>query len=120
MDAGSLVALTGSEPSWKNAGLKNASSGSAHKKRPVRASCFWSGGINAAMIHHQLAINLAAIHGQIPGVTQTRTGAELYPLQLPELPINRATHTTMPKHGKHVVSFADVETIEIHRKKPGG
>ena len=34
MVAGSLGVSTGFEPSLKNAGLKNASSGSAHKKSP--------------------------------------------------------------------------------------
>ena len=33
MAAGSLVALTGSEPNLKTAELKNASSGSVHKKK---------------------------------------------------------------------------------------
>ncbi len=37
MVAGSPVALTGSEPNLKNAGQKNASSGSAHKKSPLLA-----------------------------------------------------------------------------------
>ncbi len=35
MDAGLPVALTGFEPSWKTAGLRNASSDLAHKKRPL-------------------------------------------------------------------------------------
>ena len=33
-----LVALIGFEPSWKTVALKTASSGSAHKKSPVRGS----------------------------------------------------------------------------------
>ena len=101
----------------KIAGQKNASSGLAHKKRPVRASCFWSGGFNPAVINHQLAVNLAAIHGQIFRPIQAWTGAKLNPLQLPELPINRATHATMPKHGEHIMSLANVKTIKIHKKK---
>ena len=61
MVARSLAVSTGSEPSSKIAGQKNASSGSAHKKSPVRGSCFWSGGFNAAMLYHQLAVNLAGV-----------------------------------------------------------
>lgn len=71
------------------------------------------------MINHQLAVNLAGVFVQISWIIQARTGAELNPLQLPELSINGATHATMPKHGEHVVSLANVETIKVHKKKPG-
>ena len=69
------------------------------------------------MLYHQLAVNLAAIHGQVFRSIQAWTGAKLNPLQLPELPIDRATHATMPKHGENVVSFANVESVKVHKKK---
>ena len=71
------------------------------------------------MLYHQLAVNLAAIHAQIFRFTQARTGAKLNPLQLPELAVDLPPHPVMPKHGEHVVSLANVETVEIHRKMPG-
>ena len=71
------------------------------------------------MLYHQLAVNLAGVVSQIFWLTQTGTGAELNPLQLPELAVDLPPHSVMPKHGENVVSLADVETIEIHRKKPG-
>ena len=87
------------------------------KKGRSAAAIHWSGGFDAAVINHQLAVNLTAIHGQIFGPIQARTRAELNPLQLPKLPVNRATHATMPKHGEHVVSLADVESVKVHKKK---
>ena len=79
----------------------------------------WSGGFNAAMLHHQLAVNLAGVFVQILRLTQARTGAKLNPLQLPELAVDLPPHSVMPKHGENVVSLANVETVEIHRKIPG-
>lgn len=69
------------------------------------------------MVHHQLAVDLAAIHGQISRPIQAWTGTELNPLQLPELAVDLPPHSVMPKHGEHVVSFADVESIKVHKKK---
>ena len=71
------------------------------------------------MIHYQLTVDLAAIHGQIFRLTQARTGAELNPLQLPELAVDLTPLPVMPKHGEHEVSLANVKTIEIHKKRPG-
>ena len=88
------------------------------KKGRSAAAIHWSGGFDAAMLYHQLTVNLTAIHGQIFGPIQARTGAELNPLQLPELAIDLPPHPVMPKHGENVVSLANVETIEIHKKKP--
>ncbi len=84
------------------------------------AAIHWSGGFDAAVINHQLAINLTAIHGQIFRPIQARAGAELYPLQLPELAINLPPHPVMPKHGEHVMSLANVETVKVHNKKRPG
>ena len=79
--------------------------------------CCWSGGVDAAMIYYQLAIDLAGVFIQIPRIIQARTGAKLHPLQLPELPINLPPHSVMPKHGEHVVSFANVEAVKVHNEK---
>ena len=70
--------------------------------------------MDSAVIRHKLPENLAAILGQIPGIIQARTRAELYPLQLPELAVDFPPHSVMKEHGKHEVSLANVETIEIH------
>tara|TARA_A100001201_G_scaffold60578_1_gene58004 strand:- start:586 stop:846 length:261 start_codon:yes stop_codon:yes gene_type:complete len=80
-------------------------------------SWHWSGGFDAASIHHQLTVNLTAIHGQIFRPIQACTGTELHPLQLPELAINLPPHPVMPKHGENVVSLANVESVKIHKKK---
>ena len=117
MVARSLGVSTGFEPSLKTAGQKNVSSGSAHKKGRSAAAIHWSGGFDAASIHHQLTVDFAAIHGQIFRPIQAWTGAELYPLQLPELAVDLPPHSVMPKHGEHVVSFADVESVKVHKKK---
>jgi hypothetical protein len=69
------------------------------------------------MLYHQLAVNLAGIIGQVAWIAEKGTGAMPEPFQLRKLPINRATLPTMPKHGKHEVSLANVQTIEIHKKK---
>ena len=87
------------------------------KKGRSAAAIHWSGGFNTASIHHQLTVNLAAIHGQISGLTQAWTGTELNPLQLPELAVDLPPHSVMPKHGEHVVSLANVETVKVHKKK---
>ena len=44
-------------------------------------------------------------------------GRNLIPLQLPELAIDLPPHSVMPKHGEHVVSFADIESVKVHKKK---
>ena len=72
------------------------------------------------MINYQLAVNLAGVFIQIFRLTQAGAGAKLNPLQLPELAVDLPPHSVMPKHGEHVVSLANVETVEVHRKKPGG
>ena len=69
------------------------------------------------MINHQLAIYRAAIFCQIFRLIQTRTGAELNPLQLPELAVDLPPHSVMPKHGENIVGLADVESVKVHKKK---
>ena len=90
------------------------------EKAPLWGLIHWSGGFDAAMIHYQLTVDLAAIRGQIFRPIQAWTGTELHPLQLPELAINLPPHSVMPKHGEYVMSFADVETIKVHSKKRPG
>ena len=66
------------------------------------------------MIRHKLPENLAAILGQIPGIIQARTRAELYPLQLPELAVDLPRLSVMPEHCEQIMSLTNVETVEIH------
>ena len=87
------------------------------KKGRSAAAIHWSGGFDAASIHHQLTVNLTAIHGQIFRLLQAWTGTELHPLQLSELAVDLPPHSVMPKHGEHVVSFANVESVKVHKKK---
>ncbi|REK54701.1 MAG: hypothetical protein DWQ49_10870 [Bacteroidetes bacterium] len=72
--------------------------------------------VKAAVIHHQLAINLAGIFFQVAGITQGRTGTKPQPLKLCELPINWAARAAMPEHGEHVMGFTDVKTVVIHHE----
>ncbi len=73
--------------------------------------------MSAAVIHYQLAVDLAGVFSQVARVTEQRAGTIPDPLQLRELPIDGAAHAAMPEHGEHVMGFTDVESVEVHHEK---
>ena len=73
--------------------------------------------MSAAVIYYQLAVDLAGVFSQFTRVTEQRAGTISDPLQLRELPINRAAHAAMEKHGEHEMGFTNVESVEVHHER---
>lgn len=71
--------------------------------------------MSSAMIYYQLAVDLAGVLSQVARITEKRTGTIPDSLQLSELPVNRAPHAAMEKHGEHEMGFTNVEPVEVHQ-----
>lgn len=90
----------------------SASSFTLESKKPRLSR---GSGFNAAVIYYQLAVDFAGVFSEVARVTEQRAGTIPDPLQLRELPIDRAAHAAMEKHGEHEMGFTNVESVEVHQ-----
>lgn len=74
--------------------------------------------MHAAVVYHQLAVNLTGVFGEVCRYAPKGGGFEPQPLQLGEFSVGCATLPAMPEHSEHPMGGADVESVKIHGGEP--